>query len=77
MVDVEALETKFPACFTFKPTNLTQSHLANSDELHLTLNTVLVPVANQVKLGFGSWFLTSWGTVESKWLDMSDLSTST
>ena len=43
----------FPYCFTLKSTNLTQSRLANSEELHLTLSTVLVPVIGQVKLGWG------------------------
>ena len=42
-------------------------------ELHLTLNTVLVPMVDRGKLGFGSWFLMSWGALESNWLDMSDL----
>ena len=45
-------------------------------ELHLTCITVLVPVVDQVKLGLGSWLLMSWGTLASKWLDMSDLSIS-
>ena len=43
---------KFPDSFTLKSTRLARSHLANTEEVHLTLNTVLVPVVDQVKLGF-------------------------
>ena len=60
-MDLKPIDPKFPDCFTPKSTKLTQSHLANTVELHMTLNTVLVPKVGQVKLGFGSWFLISWG----------------
>ena len=76
LVDLKLMEPKFPDCFTLKSTKLTQSHLANTVELHMTLHTVLVPVVDQVKLGVVSLVLMSWGILESKWLDMSDLSKS-
>ena len=56
------MASKFPACFAPESTKLTQCHLANTVELRWTLNTVLAPVVDQVKLGSGSWFLMSWGT---------------
>ena len=77
LVDLQLMEPKFPDCFTLKPTELTQSHLANTVELHRTLHTELVPVVDQVELGLASLASMSWGILESKWLDMSDLSTST
>ena len=73
---LKPLEPKLPDCFPLKSTKLTQIHLANTVELRLTLDTVLAPVADQVKLGSGSWFLMSWGSLENKWLDMFYLSTS-
>ena len=77
LVDLQAMEPKFPTCCTLSTTKLIQSHLANTEELHLTWNTVLVPVVDQVKLGFWSWILMSWKTLASKWVDMSVLRTST
>ena len=77
LVDLKLLEPKFPYWFTLKSTKLTHSYISNTTELYMTLSTVLVPVVDHMKLGFWSWFLMSWGTLESKWLDMSDLSTST
>ena len=71
------MEPKFLACCALKSTKLRHIRLANTVELHLTLNTVLVPVVDQVKLALGSWLLMSWGTFESRWFDMSDLITST
>jgi len=76
LVDLMIMDPKFTDCFTLKSTKLTQSHLADTMELHMTLNTVLVPVVDQVQLGLVSLALMSWGILESKWLDMSDLSTS-
>ena len=55
------MEPKFPTCFTLKSTKSTQVDLANTVELHMTLNTVLVPVVDQVKLGSVSLVLMSWG----------------
>ena len=69
-VNLKPMETKFPYCCTLKSTKLTQSHLATTVELQLALNTVPVPVVDQVNLGLGLVFWMSWGTVESKWLDM-------
>ena len=76
LVDLKLMERKFPIFFTLKSTKLTQSHLANTVELHKTLNIVLAPMGDQEKLGVVSFALMSWGISENKWLDMSDLSTS-
>ena len=54
LVGLKLMEPKLPDCCTLKPTKSTQSHLANTVELHMTLNTVLVPVVGQVKLGSGA-----------------------
>ena len=66
MVDLQPLEPKFPYRCTLKPTRLIQSHIANTMELQLTLNIVLVPVVDQVKLGMVSLALMSLGILESK-----------
>ena len=76
LVDLKLMEPKSPYCFTLKSTELAQRHVANTVELHRTLNIVLVPVVDQVKLGLVSLAFMFWGILESKWLDMSDLSTS-
>jgi len=76
LVGLNPMYAKIPECCTPKSTKLTQSHLANTTELHWSLNTVLVPVVDQVKLGFGSWLLMPKGCLGSKWLAMSDLSNS-
>ena len=54
-------------------TKLIHSHLANTVELRRTLNTVLVPVVDKVKLGLGSWFLISCESLESSlWCKLMD-----
>ena len=63
LVDLTLKEPKFPYCFKLKSTKSTQSHLANTMELHMTLNTVLAPVVDQVKLGSLSLVLMSWGYI--------------
>ena len=46
LVGLKLMDPKLPGCCTLKSTKLTQSHIANTVELHMTLNTVLVPVAD-------------------------------
>ena len=53
----------------FKPNRVTPSHFANPVLLHLTLHTVLAPAFDQVKLGFGYWFLMCWEVwISSGWI---------
>ncbi|MFM7983226.1 MAG: hypothetical protein ACKPKO_28290, partial [Candidatus Fonsibacter sp.] len=63
MVDLKLLRPYIPYGFARKSTNMTHSHIANTVELHMTLNTVLVPMVDQVKLGSVSLLLMSWGDI--------------
>ena len=51
LVDLKPMDAKFPDCFTPKSTELTQSHLANTVELHMTLKTVVVPMVDTSETG--------------------------